>query len=101
VDAVVHHGGSGTALAAAAAGLPQVVMPQGADQFQNAEFLAQLGVARAVLPGTTEDVLATFMRDALADLQMKQAAIRLAEEIAEMPSAADVVDQLEAMAART
>jgi UDP:flavonoid glycosyltransferase YjiC (YdhE family) len=101
VDAVVHHGGSGTALAAAAAGLPQVVMPQGADQFQNAEFLAQLGVARAVLPGTTEDVLATYMRDALADLQMKQAAIRLAEEIAEMPSAADVVDQLAAMAART
>jgi UDP:flavonoid glycosyltransferase YjiC (YdhE family) len=97
VDAVVHHGGSGTALATAAAGLPQVVMPQGADQFQNAEFLAQLGVARAVLPGTTDEVLATYMRDVLTDPEMKQTATRLAEEIAAMPSPADVAAQLSAI----
>lgn len=51
MDAVVHHGGSGTALAAMAAGLPQVVMPQGADQFQNAELLTTTGAMRAFFPG--------------------------------------------------
>jgi UDP:flavonoid glycosyltransferase YjiC (YdhE family) len=101
VDVVVHHGGSGTALAATAAGLPQVVMPQGADQFQNAELLARIGVARAVLPGTTEEVLATYLRDVLTDPQMKQTATRLADEIARMPSPADVAEQLAAMAAAT
>ena len=33
---VVSHGGSGTVLGALAVGLPQVCLPQGADQFQNA-----------------------------------------------------------------
>lgn len=34
VDLAVHHGGSGTLLAAAAEGVPQLAMPMGADQFQ-------------------------------------------------------------------
>jgi calicheamicin 3'-O-methyl-rhamnosyltransferase len=37
VDLAVHHGGSGTLLAAASEGVPQLVMPMGADQFQNVE----------------------------------------------------------------
>jgi UDP:flavonoid glycosyltransferase YjiC (YdhE family) len=40
---VVHHGGSGTTLGAAAHGLPQLLLPQGADQFVNAEALASQG----------------------------------------------------------
>ena len=40
VDLIVHHGGTGTVLGALEAGLPQLVLPQGADQFINAEILA-------------------------------------------------------------
>ena len=100
VDAVVHHGGSGTALAATAAGLPQVVMPQGADQFQNAEQLAAMGVARGVLPGTSDDELAEHLRAALTDDGMKAAARKFADEIAAMPSPADVAGHLEALTVR-
>ncbi|HET6250615.1 MAG TPA: nucleotide disphospho-sugar-binding domain-containing protein [Tepidisphaeraceae bacterium] len=44
--AVVHHGGVGTAAAALAAGVPQLVLPQAFDQFDNAVRLKRLGVAR-------------------------------------------------------
>ena len=51
-DLVVHHGGSGTVLAALAAGVPQLVIPTGADQFVNADRLADTGLA-SVLPRPT------------------------------------------------
>lgn len=94
MDAVVHHGGSGTALAAMAAGLPQIVMPQGADQFQNAELLATTGAARAFLPGMAPDILAQHIAEALTDKEMKASAVMLAEEIAAMPSPAEVAKVL-------
>jgi len=34
-DAVIHHGGSGTTLTSLNAGLPQLILPQGADQYLN------------------------------------------------------------------
>ncbi len=97
MDAVVHHGGSGTALAAMAAGLPQVVMPQGADQFENAELLTTTGAVRAFLPGMAPDVLARHVAEALTDNEMKASAVKLAEEIAAMPSPDDVARGLSAL----
>lgn len=41
--AVVTHGGSGTVVAALAAGVPCVVLPMGADQPWNADRVAALG----------------------------------------------------------
>jgi rhamnosyltransferase subunit B len=46
--AVIHHGGIGTAAQAIAAGVPQLVCPFIADQFDNAERLVRVGVARQV-----------------------------------------------------
>ncbi len=97
MDAVVHHGGSGTALAAMAAGLPQVIMPQGADQFQNAELLQTTGAARTFLPGMEHDILAQHIVEALTDNEMKASAVKLAEEIAAMPSPADVAKEFPAL----
>ena len=54
VDVVVHHGGSGTTLGALAAGVPQLLLPQGADQFANADTLAAAGVAVRLLPGEVD-----------------------------------------------
>ncbi|MGP0079931.1 glycosyltransferase, partial [Mycobacterium sp.] len=44
VAAVVHHGGAGTTTTAALAGVPQVVLPQGADQLYWAGRVLDLGI---------------------------------------------------------
>jgi hypothetical protein len=50
VDAVVHHGGNGTTLCALIVGAPQLILPQGADQFANAAALSAAGAAVRLLP---------------------------------------------------
>jgi Glycosyltransferase family 28 C-terminal domain len=50
VDAVVHHGGSGTTLGALSVGAPQLVLPQGADQFANADAVSAAGAGLVLLP---------------------------------------------------
>jgi len=47
VAAVVHHGGAGTTTTATRAGVPQVVVPQGADQPYWAGRVADLGIGAA------------------------------------------------------
>ena len=72
--AVVSHVGSGTFLAAIAAGVPPVLLPQAADQFLNAEAGAASGVGLALRPG---EVSVTAVREALrrvlADGAMREA----------------------------
>ncbi|MNS75233.1 L-noviosyl transferase [compost metagenome] len=51
VAAAIHHGGAGTTHAAAAAGVPSIVLPFAGDQFFWAGRLAALGVAPAYVPG--------------------------------------------------
>src|SRR4029078_6203591 len=48
VDLIVHHGGTGSVLGALSAGVAQLILAQGADQFFNAEFLSEVGAARAI-----------------------------------------------------
>ncbi|EOD63131.1 glycosyltransferase [Amycolatopsis vancoresmycina] len=91
-DLVVHHGGSGTTLAALAAGVPQLVLPQGADQFANAEALLTAGAAVRLLPGElSADAVAEQARKASA---CRDAARAIAGEIAAMPSPAEVAREL-------
>jgi len=93
--AVVSHAGSGTFLAALAQGLPQLVLPQAADQFLNASAGARAGVAREIQPGeiTAEHVREELER-VLHDPALATAARAMSAEIAAMPSAADVADEL-------
>jgi len=49
-SALVHHGGIGSAAAALAAGVPQLVIPFAHDQPDNAARLCRLGVAAALSP---------------------------------------------------
>lgn len=49
-DAIVHHGGVGTAANAVAAGVPQLILPGMGDQFDNAERMKNLGVADSLPP---------------------------------------------------
>lgn len=45
---LVHHGGIGSTSQALHAGIPQVIMPMGFDQFDNASRVERLGVGRAI-----------------------------------------------------
>jgi UDP:flavonoid glycosyltransferase YjiC (YdhE family) len=90
-DAVVHHGGAGTTLTAFAAGIPQLVLPQGADQFLNANAVAAVG-AGAVL--TAHDLDAATLTDLLTDPAKRAATALIAEDMAAQPSPADVVPAL-------
>ncbi|MFI6101486.1 glycosyltransferase [Lentzea sp. NPDC051213] len=92
-DVVVHHGGSGTMLGALAAGVPQVVLPQGADQFGNAAALVSAGAA--VRPEAfSAGLIAESARLLLVDSSYREAAGQVAREIRHMPSPAVVADML-------
>jgi UDP:flavonoid glycosyltransferase YjiC (YdhE family) len=87
-DAVVCHGGSGTTLAALHAGLPLIIVPQGADQFENATACEKSGTARVLRP---DDVEAAAVRDAVlavtaVNSSERSAARAVAGEIAAMPT---------------
>ncbi|MGW7534811.1 glycosyltransferase [Amycolatopsis sp. NPDC054798] len=96
VDAVVHHGGSGTTLGALAVGVPQLVLPQGADQFANAEALSAAGAALRILPGElSADSVAESARKLMPrHSEHRDAARAIAEEIARMPSPEEVARDL-------
>jgi UDP:flavonoid glycosyltransferase YjiC (YdhE family) len=92
---VVHHGGTGTVLGALAAGLPQLVLPQGADQFVNADVLAETGAgAKLVGEEITADTIAVVAGHLLDDPAAREIAGKVAAEIADMPAPAAVVERL-------
>jgi len=98
VDLVVHHGGSGTMLGAFAAGRPQLLLPHGADQFTNAEAVVAAGAGARLLPADlSPDAVAVTARALLADDAVRDAARRLAGEIAAMPPPEDVAARLPAL----
>jgi UDP:flavonoid glycosyltransferase YjiC (YdhE family) len=101
-SAVVSHTGSGTMLGALAAGLPQVCLPRGADQFANAERLHATGAGIRLLPDdVTPDRLRAAVSSVLDDPTYADAASAMKSEIAAMPSAADVLDDLVGLACST
>ncbi|HET9304009.1 MAG TPA: glycosyltransferase [Propionibacteriaceae bacterium] len=95
VDVIVHHGGTGTVLSALEAGLPQLLLPQGADQFFNAEILTAAGAGRR-LPNDAQQpgAIGEAVQALLGDAPERRTAAKLREEIATMPSPADVVPEL-------
>ncbi|MBH0781865.1 glycosyltransferase [Nocardia bovistercoris] len=120
VDLVVHHGGSGTTLGAAGVGVPQLFLPAAVDGFHNAGAVSAAGAGIRLLPGRFEqvddrgrppegfgqgevplpadvvsaEVVAEAADRLLTDPETGQAAKTLAEEIAAMPSPAEVATRL-------
>ncbi|MEO5711841.1 MAG: glycosyltransferase [Nocardioidaceae bacterium] len=92
---VVSHAGSGTVLGALGLGLPQLCLPQAADQFRNTDAV----VARGAGLGITPDRLSPEgVHDAVGRLLdepgFRSSAGEVAAEIAAMPAAEDVVTLL-------
>ena len=71
--AIVHHGGIGTCARALQAGIPQVIVPQAHDQFDNAHRLRKLGVSETIDAGALSE---RGLADALRRL-LGSAAVRL------------------------
>ncbi|MCE7000967.1 glycosyltransferase [Saccharothrix sp. S26] len=95
VDLVVHHGGSGTTLGTFGAGVPQLVLPQGADQFSNAEAVTAAGLGEQLLGAdVTAEAITARARHLLADEAVRDAARAIAAEVAAMPSPHDVARTL-------
>jgi UDP:flavonoid glycosyltransferase YjiC (YdhE family) len=65
--AVISHGGLSTITAALTAAVPLVCIPQGRDQFDNAERVAASGVGRAVATDAPPAQIATALQELLAD----------------------------------
>ncbi len=98
-DVVVSHAGSGTVLATLALGIPQLCLPQGADQFLNAAAITAAGAGLSIPPErVTGDAVAEAVSRLLAEASFGRAAAAVRQSIDSMPTAADVAPTLEALA---
>jgi UDP:flavonoid glycosyltransferase YjiC (YdhE family) len=95
--AVVHHGGIGTTQEALRAGCPELVVPHGFDQPDNAARVVRLGVGD-VLPASryragvaAEKLRALLTDEAVASRAQRAAAVIRAENGARV--AADIIEQ--------
>ena len=92
---IVHHGGAGTTFGALAHGVPQVIVPQGADNYEHAAMCEQAGTAITLRPGMLNPAnLAAAVRRVVLDETYTTSSRRCADEIAAMPDAAAVADKL-------
>lgn len=97
--AVVAHGGAGSMLAALSRGIPMLLLPQGADQFNNADRCVAAGAGRRLLPAELgTGAVRAEMRALLGDPGYGRAAGAIAEEIGAMPSPDEVAAVLERLA---
>jgi UDP:flavonoid glycosyltransferase YjiC (YdhE family) len=93
--AVVSQGGAGIMFGTFANGLPHLVLPQGGDQFMNAEAIELAGAGLALHPAevtgaaVTDRVTRLLEKDSFAT-----AAATVRTELAAMPDAATVLDTL-------
>jgi MGT family glycosyltransferase len=98
-DLVISHAGSGATVGALVAGVPMLAIPQGADQFVNAEAISRIGAGLRLLPSA---FTATAVRDATRELlsERRFADVASAEQAAilDMPAPQSVVPRLQALA---
>jgi len=93
---VASHAGSGTFLASLGLGIPQLCLPQAADQFINAGQGAAAGAALTLAPAdATVDAIADALGRLLGEATFADAAGRIREEIAGMPGPDEVASVLE------
>ena len=96
---VVSHAGSGTLLGAAARGLPQLCIPLGADQWDNADALTAAGAGVTLEPDQRD---ASSIHHAIVRLlleeQPRRLAALLAEDLAGLPHPGEHVATMEDLA---
>lgn len=95
-DVIVHHAGSGTMLAALAAGIPMAMLPIAADQHDNTDRCVAAGVAVVLdQPALTGDSVRTAVARLLTEPGFADRARAVAAEIASMPDADAAMAEIE------
>jgi UDP:flavonoid glycosyltransferase YjiC (YdhE family) len=95
-DVFVSHAGSGAILGALNAAVPMLALPQGADQFVNADRISHVGAGLKLAPHeATVEAIRGAVRRLLADRTYAERAGAVREEIQEMPAQAEIVPVLE------
>jgi len=98
-DLAVTHGGSATTLGALDHGIPLLVLPQGADQFRNAERSVASGVGRRLLGSeVTPEAVRRDVATLLGDPTYRRRARMIQGEVARMPPPSQRVTLLERLA---
>jgi UDP:flavonoid glycosyltransferase YjiC (YdhE family) len=97
-DAAVVHGGSGTVLGALAYGVPLLVLPQGADQWSNAERVAAAGAGLRLLRDQISiDSIRRAVTALLTEPSYRRRSVAIQQEMRVMPSAAEAMARIEAL----
>ncbi len=97
--ALVSHGGIGTIAQGLAAGIPQVTMPMGFDQPDNATRLRRIGVGRWVLPSAFDGPrVASTLAELLGDPEVERSCRRWADAISGRRAIEETCDLLEQLA---
>ena len=95
---VASHAGSGTFLASLGLGIPQLCLPQAADQFINSGQGAAAGAALTLAPSeASADAITDAVGRLLHEPAFTEAACRVRDEIACMPGPDEVASVLEAL----
>jgi UDP:flavonoid glycosyltransferase YjiC (YdhE family) len=90
---MIHHGGSGSMMAALAAGVPQLVLPFVGDEFGNARAVVERGVGIDI-DIDRERVTPAVVQRLIEDESLRTTAAEVRAEVAAMPSPADLVPRL-------
>ena len=97
-DVVASHAGSGTVLASVGFGIPQLCMPQAADQFLNAAAVAKARAGIAIKPDQADaPTIAHAIDQLLNETDYRHNTRIIAAQIASMPSPHDVAALLETL----
>ena len=99
VAALVHHGGIGTAAQAMASATPQLIMPLAHDQFDNADRMKKLGIARSLIPKKFKGpAIASLLKGWITSPEVlancRNVANRIAQDDQPMQRAAEAIEAL-------
>jgi UDP:flavonoid glycosyltransferase YjiC (YdhE family) len=95
----IHAGGGGMVLTSIATGTPQLLVPSNPDHIFNARRLQELGAGWMLFSNhATNDMIRAYATDALDKEGLRVNTAKLRQEMAEQPSAAQVVASLAELA---
>lgn len=94
--AVVHHGGAGTVHAAACAGVPQIIIPQGVKQYFWGEsiYRLKLGTKPVRLSKITSKVLLSAINEVISNTEIKNSAYKMGQHLQNQDGIKEAVEML-------
>jgi len=97
-DLVVNHGGSGSVVGALHAGVPMVVLPLGADQVPNGDFIEAAGAGAVLIAETaTPTEIRTTARHILSTPGYRSAARAIGGQLSSLPTVGEVMTAIEGL----